>query len=103
MKQALIVIKIYFFLALAISKITIDPSTRTFRDEFNRARIFHGQNVVVKLPPYIPITDRFDPQFSLADEDIENMRDWGVTLVRLGVMWEAVERQPGIYDDDYLN
>jgi hypothetical protein len=24
------------------SKITIDPLTRTFRDEFNRARIFHG-------------------------------------------------------------
>jgi len=24
------------------SKMTIDPTTRTFRDEFGRARIFHG-------------------------------------------------------------
>ena len=24
------------------AKYTIDPVTRTFRDEFNRARIFHG-------------------------------------------------------------
>jgi hypothetical protein len=47
------------------AKITIDPHTRTFRDEFNRARIFHGQNVAVKLPPYLPITDKFDPQYSL--------------------------------------
>ena len=38
----------------------IDPVTRTFRDEFNRTRIFHGQNVVVKLPPYIPTQGSFD-------------------------------------------
>lgn len=27
---------------------------------------------------------------------------WGFNLVRLGVMWEAVERQPGVYDYGYL-
>jgi endoglycosylceramidase len=26
-----------------------------------------------------------------------------MNFVRLGVMWEAVERKPGHYDDDYLN
>ena len=30
------------------------------------------------------------------------MVDWGVTLVRLGVMWEAVERKQGVYDEQYL-
>jgi endoglycosylceramidase len=39
---------------------------------------------------------------SLSDEDIQNLQDWGVTLIRLGVMWEAVERTPGVYDDAYL-
>jgi len=26
-----------------------------------------------------------------------------MNFVRLGVMWEAVERSPGVYDMDYLN
>jgi TctA family transporter len=56
-----IILLIASLLGLSLASITIDPSTRTFRDEFNRARIFHGQNVVMKLPPYIPITDKFDP------------------------------------------
>lgn len=30
------------------------------------------------------------------------MVDWGFNFVRLGVMWEAVERSPGVYDDEYL-
>lgn len=31
------------------------------------------------------------------------MQDWGVKLVRIGVMWEAVEKQPGHYDYEYLD
>ena len=41
-----------------------------FVDEHNRVRIFHGMNVVYKLPPYIPIIDKFDPLYSLNDDDI---------------------------------
>lgn len=40
---------------------------------------------------------------SLTDVDMQNMVDWGVKMVRLGVMWEAVEKQPGIYDMEYLD
>lgn len=46
--------------ATVSARITIDPTTRTFRDEFNRSRIFHGQNVVVKLPNYLPTDGTFD-------------------------------------------
>jgi endoglycosylceramidase len=84
------------------AEIIIDPDTRTFRDEFGRARIFHGQNVVVKLPPYFPTTDKFDPFMSIVEEDFKYMQDWGVTLVRLGVMWESVETSAGQYDMAYL-
>jgi endoglycosylceramidase len=31
------------------------------------------------------------------------MKDWGITLVRLGVMWEAVETAPLSYNMTYLN
>ena len=26
-----------------------------------------------------------------------------MNFVRLGVMWEAVEREPGVYDHEYLD
>jgi endoglycosylceramidase len=31
------------------------------------------------------------------------MVDWGFNFVRLGVMWESVERTPGVYDEEYLD
>ena len=31
------------------------------------------------------------------------MYDWGTNIIRLGVTWEAVEKQPGVYDHNYLN
>ena len=76
----------------ANARITIDPVTRTFRDENNRARIFHGQNVVVKLPGYLPTDGAFDYQMSINDQDLEYLRSWGTKIIRLGVMWESVEK-----------
>jgi hypothetical protein len=38
----------------------------------------------------------------LTDGDIDNLVDWGFNLVRLGVMWEAVERTQGSYNQTYL-
>jgi len=83
-------------------KLHVDPSSRTLRDENDRQVTLHGVNVVYKMAPYIPDTDKFDAQDSLADEDIANLKKWGLNLVRLGVMWEAVERKAGTYDDAYL-
>jgi len=40
-------------------------------DGENRSVLFHGVNVVYKVPPYIPTTDgAFDIADSLNDEDI---------------------------------
>ena len=64
--------------------------------------IFHGVNAVVKGKPYIPTTDTFDPQMSICGEDIQNMKEWGFNFVRLGVMWESVERRPQWYNHTYL-
>lgn len=38
----------------------------------------------------------------MTDGDIDNLVNWGFNFVRLGVMWEAVETSPGIYNDTYL-
>lgn len=77
---------------------------RKLRDEFGRHVILHGTNVVFKIDPFIPDLDSdFDPENSLTVEDIEDLQKWGVNMVRLGVTWESVERQMGVYDQAYLD
>jgi len=65
--------------------------------------VFHGHNIVVKIPPYLPTTESFDPKMSLTDQDIEKLHEYGTNIVRLGVIWQAVETAPGFYDMEYLN
>ena len=89
--------------AAGITPVHVNPATRFIEDSYGRTVIFHGVNAIYKMPPYIPITDSFDPQESLNEKDISDLVKWGQNFVRLGVMWEAVEREPGVYDDDYLN
>ena len=86
----------------ASAKVSIEPESRTILDNEGRALLLHGVNVVYKVDPFIPSDGEFDPEDSLNDEDIQNLADWGFNFVRLGVMWEAVERERDIYDDDYL-
>jgi len=71
-------------------------------DHHGRSVLFHGVNIVYKVDPYIPNNDKFDPQTSMTDEDIDNLVKWGFNFVRLGVMWEAVERSPDTYNHTYL-
>lgn len=54
--------------------IHMNTTTRMFEDDYGRTVVFHGVNAVVKSPPYIPITDHFDPQMSLSSEDIQNLQ-----------------------------
>ena len=89
--------------AAADQKFTIDSASRTFRDVQGRARIFHGFNAVIKKPDYLPIEDHFDFDMSITDEDLQFMQNWGTKIVRLGVMWESVEKSPGVYDTAYLD
>lgn len=39
----------------------------------------------------------------MTDKDIQDLKDWGFNFVRLGVMWEAVETAPGVYNETYLD
>ena len=87
----------------ATDKISIDPAERIFRDSEGRQLIFHGVNVVYKVAPFIPSNGEFTPDTSLDAEDIADLQSWGMNLVRLGVMWEAVESSPGVYNDAYLD
>merc|ERR1719345_79439 len=83
--------------------ISVDSKNRMLVDEHKRPIIFHGVNVVYKIAPYIPSSGAFDPQNSLNIKDIADLKKWGMNFVRLGVMWEAVERTAGVYDREYLS
>ena len=84
-------------------KVKMNPSSRMFVDPNGRSLIFHGVNVVVKVYPFVPNLTVFDPQYSLAPQDITNLKNWGFNFVRLGVMWEAVETSFDVYNTTYLN
>ncbi|MET0700725.1 MAG: cellulase family glycosylhydrolase [Mycobacterium sp.] len=58
--------------------------------------ILHGVNEVYKLPPYLPSASGFD------EDDAEFLAANGFNVVRLGVIWAAVEPEPGVIDTGYL-
>ncbi|EFA85830.1 hypothetical protein PPL_01061 [Heterostelium album PN500] len=82
--------------------INVNTTTQHLMDEYGRVRVFHGVNVVYKIFPWHPLTDKFDPQNSLVQEDIDNMVAWGFNAVRFGAMWPGVEPERGVFNQTYL-
>ncbi len=35
-------------------------------------------------------------------EDFAKMRRWGMNCIRLGILWDGLEPQPGVFDEQYL-
>jgi endoglycosylceramidase len=75
----------------------VDHDGRWITDARGRVVIVHGVNMVYKRPPYAPDAIGFD------DADAAFLAREGFNAVRLGVIWKAVEPQPGVYDDAYLD
>jgi endoglycosylceramidase len=75
----------------------VDHAGRWITDARGRVVIVHGVNMVYKRPPYAPDAIGFD------DADAAFLAREGFNAVRLGVIWKAVEPQPGVYDDAYLD
>jgi endoglycosylceramidase len=53
--------------------------------------------MVYKRPPYYPQAAGFD------SDDAAFLARNGLNVVRVGMIWKAVEPEPGLYDDVYLN
>ena len=95
-------ILIIIYIIHSYSCYSFDETNSFVRMDDGRYAIFHGVNVVVKLPPFIPDTENFDPYFSFTDEDIEILKKLGINLVRLGVIWESIEYAEGQYNSTHL-
>ena len=99
-------ISIYIFLSLFVlacqARVKVDTGSQFMADEFNHSLLYHGVNVVYKLPPFYPPSETFDANYSLADEDLKNLNDWGMNVIRLHIAWEGVEPARGEYNHTYL-
>ncbi|MDT4942777.1 MAG: endoglycosylceramidase, partial [Pseudonocardiales bacterium] len=75
----------------------LSQTGRWITDGSGRVVVLHGFNQVFKVPPYEPSADGF------GDDDAAFLAANGFNGMRVGVIWAAVEPQPGVYDDGYLD
>jgi endoglycosylceramidase len=69
---------------------------RWITDARGRVLVVHGTNMVYKQPPYYPAAVGFGA------DDAAFLKSIGFNAVRVGVLWQAVEPRPGVFNDAYL-
>ena len=67
---------------LASGILHVNPETRRIIDAEGKERYFHGVNVVVKGPPWIPEATTFDPRQSFVDKDMLTLQELGLNAIR---------------------
>jgi endoglycosylceramidase len=72
------------------------PHGQWLLDPHGRVLMLHGLNMVYKTGSYAPDAVGFGA------DDARFLARNGFTTVRLGLIWKAVEPQPGVYDTAYL-
>jgi endoglycosylceramidase len=82
--------------AAAAPELPLDHRGRWITDAQGRVVMLHGVNMVAKRPPYAP------DALGFGADDARFLAREGYNSVRLGVIYGAVEPQPGVYDDAYL-
>ncbi len=66
-----------------------------FIDPEGRSMVLHGINVVNKDPGTNYLGHISEKEFVL-------FKTWGFNVVRLGIIWDGLEPEPGKYNEDYL-
>lgn len=74
---------------------TVRTSGSRFIDTDNRHIILHGISMVSKDKERNYIGD-------WTPEDFTKLEQWGFNVIRLGIIWDGIEPEPGRYDDQYL-
>jgi endoglycosylceramidase len=66
-----------------------------FVDPEGRQMLFSGINFISKDPQenYMPLQGK---------ETFEQFKNWGFNCIRLGIIWDGLEPEPGEYNEDYL-
>jgi endoglycosylceramidase len=87
-----------FFFVIILFTTTFSASNCWMRDNDNRAIILHGLNIS-------NAAKRTSNQISWQTfEDYQKMSaEWGFNCIRLLIFWSAIEPEPGVYNDTYLD
>ena len=60
----------------------VNSTTHRIVDADGRERYFHGVNVVVKGPPWLPELETFDPLESFVEKDMQTLQELGLNAIR---------------------
>ena len=66
-----------------------------FVDSKGRQILFNGINYISKNPK-----EKYMPQHT--SEVIWKFKKWGFNCIRLGIIWDGLEPEPGKYNEEYL-
>ncbi|ORX15457.1 MULTISPECIES: cellulase family glycosylhydrolase [Mycolicibacterium] len=77
---------------------TISTTGTWFTDKDGRVVILRGMNVVDITNPIRPPSEE-----GFSEDDAAFLAANGFNVVRLGVDWERLQPEPGVYDEEYLN
>lgn len=73
----------------------ITVSGNKFVDNYGRHVVLNGINVINKSK---------DEGYLVSEDSTlyARLRDWGFNSVRFGIIWDGIEPEPGVYNEDYL-
>ena len=80
-----------------IDKIQVNPDTHLFVDGNGQTRIFHGISQVNKN------ADINGGLITYTDTQLKQLKDWGFKGIRLGILWNAYEVAPNVFNESYLD
>ena len=70
--------------------VTVDGTL--FRDLHQRELILNGINLIIKDPGRGYVC-------GITQEEFKQISDWGFNVIRLGIIWDGLEPEPGVYDN----
>ena len=77
--------------AAASGFIKVDGSK--FRDAMDREMILNGINLIVK-------DSSQGYTCAIPESDFDKVKEWGFNVVRLGIIWDGLEPEPGVYNEE---
>lgn len=81
----------------------VNQDTHQIIDEYGRTRFFHGTNVVMKEAPWYRPMDWTPGVSTFGEQDVKNLHDMGLNIVRLGHHWAGAEPVRGQYNQTFLD
>lgn len=81
----------------------VNQDSHQIIDEFGRTRFFHGTNVVMKEPPWYRPLEWVPGVSSFGEQDVQNLHDLGLNVVRLGHSWAGAEPIRGQYNQTFID